>query len=226
MARAARVPESEGSRSAATREALLDAAEILFARDSFAGVSLRAITRKARANLAAVSYHFGGKEELYREMLRRRLHPINAARLRLLDAALAAHAPRPVPLPALLEVFLRPVADLVDATAPAPHPFVRVMGRFLLEPPAFVEAVATRDFAELGERYGPHLLAQLPHLTPATLLWRMRFVIGAATATFGRMQVIERRLVALGAPVDGAMLLRQLIAFVEAGLRAPDPAAP
>lgn len=206
-----------------TRDALLDAAEQLFAANSYEGVSLRAITARAKANLAAVSYHFGGKEELYRAMLLRRLHPINVERLVLLDIAIAEYAPAPVPLRRLLEAFLQPVVDLINAYGPAPHPFVRLMSRFMLEPPAFAEEVAMRDFAELGQRYGPHLLAQLPHLSPATLLWRARFVAGAATATFGRMQAIERRLVAMGAPTDGTTLLNQLITFIEAGLRAPDP---
>lgn len=52
-----------------TRLALLDAARVLFARDGFEGTSIRAITARARANLGAVTYHFGTKQRLYEAVL-------------------------------------------------------------------------------------------------------------------------------------------------------------
>jgi AcrR family transcriptional regulator len=57
-----------------TRDALIDAATAIFADKGFEGGSVRLITEKAKANQAAINYHFGGKEGLYREVLRRALH--------------------------------------------------------------------------------------------------------------------------------------------------------
>ena len=48
----------------ATRQRLLDAAERLFAQSGYASVSVRAVTGKARQNVAAVNYHFGSKDGL------------------------------------------------------------------------------------------------------------------------------------------------------------------
>ena len=53
-----------------TRQALLDHATDVFAENGFDGASVRQITRRATVNLAAINYHFGGKEALYREVLR------------------------------------------------------------------------------------------------------------------------------------------------------------
>ena len=53
-----------------TREALIEAAAIVFAEKGYEGGSVRDITRRAQANQAAINYHFGGKEGLYREVLR------------------------------------------------------------------------------------------------------------------------------------------------------------
>lgn len=48
-----------------TRKRLLDAAGVLFAEKGFRDTTTAAICRAAGANIAAVNYHFGGKEELY-----------------------------------------------------------------------------------------------------------------------------------------------------------------
>ena len=52
-----------------TRARLLNAAARLFADRGLARVTVRDICRKARANVAAVNYHFGGKDGLYRAVL-------------------------------------------------------------------------------------------------------------------------------------------------------------
>ena len=56
--------------SAATRQALIKAATVLFAQNGYEGASVRAIVGRARANQAAITYHFGGKEGLYMEVLK------------------------------------------------------------------------------------------------------------------------------------------------------------
>ena len=53
-----------------SRARLLEAAGKLFARDGFHGVSTRALANAAKVNLAAITYHFGGKQALYHEVLR------------------------------------------------------------------------------------------------------------------------------------------------------------
>ena len=52
-----------------TRAALLKAAALIFSEQGYAGASVRQITQLARANQAAINYHFGGKEQLYRAVL-------------------------------------------------------------------------------------------------------------------------------------------------------------
>jgi AcrR family transcriptional regulator len=66
-----------------TRERLLDAAEALFADRGYDAVTVRDIAAAAEVNVAAVNYHFHGKDRLYGEVLRR---VIAAKRDRHLDA--------------------------------------------------------------------------------------------------------------------------------------------
>jgi AcrR family transcriptional regulator len=51
-----------------TRERILDAALDLFGERGLAGATVRDIAAHAKVNVAAISYHFGGKEELYRAL--------------------------------------------------------------------------------------------------------------------------------------------------------------
>src|SRR5215510_2785472 len=56
--------------SRATRKSLLDAAASLFAARGFDGVSVAEVARLAGANKALINYHFGGKLQLYRTIVR------------------------------------------------------------------------------------------------------------------------------------------------------------
>jgi TetR/AcrR family transcriptional regulator, regulator of cefoperazone and chloramphenicol sensitivity len=51
--------------SSATRQRLFEAAGEVFAKRGFRNSTIREICHQARANLAAVNYHFGGKKRLY-----------------------------------------------------------------------------------------------------------------------------------------------------------------
>jgi TetR/AcrR family transcriptional regulator, regulator of cefoperazone and chloramphenicol sensitivity len=64
--------ESPSEQAPDTRERLLDNAERLFAKQGFAGTSVRQITDDAGANLGAVNYHFRSKQNLYAEVFARR----------------------------------------------------------------------------------------------------------------------------------------------------------
>ena len=55
--------------AATTRAAMLDAAVCRFARDGFDGASVRDIAADAGVDAALVSRYFGGKEELFNEVL-------------------------------------------------------------------------------------------------------------------------------------------------------------
>jgi TetR/AcrR family transcriptional regulator len=53
-----------------SRSRILAAATPLFARHGLNGVSVRSLASAAKVNLSMISYHFGGKEGLYAEILK------------------------------------------------------------------------------------------------------------------------------------------------------------
>jgi len=66
---AGRASGRSATRDVETRQRVLDAARRLFAERGFHKVTVREITQEARANIAAVSYHFRDKLGLYTEVI-------------------------------------------------------------------------------------------------------------------------------------------------------------
>jgi AcrR family transcriptional regulator len=72
-----------------TQDRLLDAAESLFAARGFEDVSIRDLAAAAAVNVAAVNYHFQGKENLFHEVVQRRFVAQRDRTLASLDDLLA-----------------------------------------------------------------------------------------------------------------------------------------
>src|SRR5512147_418953 len=89
-----------------TRTRILDAAEELFMLHGFEGTSMRLLTAKAGANLAAVNYHFGSKDALIEAVFRRRLDPMNTARIAELERLEKDSAGRPLTPTQIIGAFI------------------------------------------------------------------------------------------------------------------------
>jgi TetR/AcrR family transcriptional regulator len=94
-----------------TREALLAAATELFADRGYEGVPVWAIAKKAGVNKAMISYHFGGKRQLYRQIVSAAFSDIVARAERLSESSR--------PAPDLLREFIGMVGEV--ATRDNPH---------------------------------------------------------------------------------------------------------
>jgi len=88
-----------------TRARLLHAAARLFAERGFARVTVRDICKKARANVAAVNYHFGGKDGLYRAVMRHAMETMQAT------TAAASEAGRGLPAAERIRAYVSVFAD-------------------------------------------------------------------------------------------------------------------
>lgn len=199
-----------GRVGAETRRRLLEAAERLFAERGFEATSVRAVTGRAGANLAAVNYHFGSKTGLIRELFRSRLEPLNARRLRLLEEA--GPSPR---LEAVVDAFLRPTWELWRSGAS----FIRMAGRVHMEPDRTLLRTFIGHFGEVALRFGKALRRLHPAAGPDELFWRMHFVVGAMIHTWSGtegLRIISRGRCRLG---DGRRVLARLTDFCCAGLR-------
>ncbi len=219
---------AQEARSADTRERILDAAEQLFTIHGYDGTSMRQITGDAQVNLAAVSYHFGSKETLMREVFRRRLDGLNEERMRALDAMEAEAAGRPLKPSQIVDAFFGTLLRLADDEDRGGRTFVRLLGRTMTDPAEFIRSFLAHEYASVIERFKAALFRSLPDVPRAEIVWRFHFMLGAtsyAMAGTDALRVItdwglSEQEEALDCPEQ---LLPRLMSFLLGGLRAPLP---
>lgn len=204
-----------------TKARLLDAAEAAFSEHGFQAASLRAITSAAEANLAAVNYHFGGKEKLFAAVFARRIEPINARRLKRLDALEADAAGAPIEVEALLAAFIEPACNAFAQLEDRGARFLKLSGRMFTEPGehwtevrAMFEGVLARFLAAFGQ--------SLPHLAPSEVLWRLFFVVGNMCHTFSAGAVLTDFSRGACRGDDAGQSVPRLIGFLAAGMRSAE----
>jgi AcrR family transcriptional regulator len=165
------------------RTRLLAAATRLFAQRGFDGTSVRDLTRRARANLGAVTYYFGSKAALYHAVIAALAEP-------LIDrVAQAAQAPgRPVDR---IEAIVRAFLDYIGAHPELPKLILRELATERPLPPPAEEAMrrnfsALEDAITAGQRDGtvrpgdPVLLALSVMAQPFHFAIASRVVLAAA----------------------------------------------
>jgi len=208
-------------RAQATKGRILDAAERLFAERGFDRTSLRAITSQAGVNLAAVNYHFGTKDELMHAVFARRLAPLNARRLAMLDACEAEAGDGPPAVEGVVRAFVEPIV-LVGSAAGLPG-LPGLLGRLYSDPSPRVQGIFLSELGETARRFSAAMQRALPTIPAAEVYWRMGFSIGAMAHTLAASWIVEQLSGGLCNPSDRDRTLQHLIAFITAGLNAPVP---
>ncbi|HET9350501.1 MAG TPA: TetR/AcrR family transcriptional regulator [Burkholderiales bacterium] len=205
-----------------TRTRILDAAEELFMQHGFEATSMRQLTAKAGANLAAVNYHFGSKDALVEAVFRRRLDAMNTARIAELDrlereAGGRALSPRQI-IGAFIGVSLRMIEDVKSGG----RNFIRLLGRTYSDPQKEIRALIGQLYAPAMERFKAAFERALPQMPREELIWRMHFMFGTLAYTLAATDTVQ--LIAGCKPedrYDARLLEARLTAFLEAGLLAP-----
>jgi len=203
-----------------TKSAILNAAERLFAAHGFKATSLRAITGEAQANLGAVNYHFTAKDDLILAVLRRRMRPLNAERLALLDRFEAEAGGRPLKVEKILEALFRPPLELIARDRKAGRYFVRLIAQCLIEPGAFLQPLIQEEFAERNRRFHSAMRRALPHLSSEDVHWRLHFAHGVFLHALANSHVLELSSRGRCRVGNSDAVLHRIISFCASGCRA------
>ena len=157
-----------------TKGRLLEATENLIAEKGFDAVSVRDITGLAKANVAAVNYHFGSREGVLAAVLEHRMKPLAEERITNLASLGEDHGVRE-----LLQAWVSPLVSLLVVSGLPELAYCRVMGRCMemLASPAFPEAA--KASRAVDEKLLESLEKCIPLMSRQEIEWRLHFVTGA-----------------------------------------------
>jgi AcrR family transcriptional regulator len=198
---------------------LLEAAESLVARRGFDAVSVRDVTQAAKANVAAVNYHFGSRDGMMALIVTRQVTPVNDERLLRLDALEKKWPAKVVPVEELIDAYVRPLVGAVRKSGLPEELLHQLAGRVFSLPAEALPPAVEERIKGLTERFLKAFGRALPGLSAGELAWRLHFVAGAVIHTLLHRETLDR--MSAGAAGNPAMdtLIVRLGRFAAAGLR-------
>lgn len=180
-------------------------------------MGIRQLAREAQANIAAVNYHFGSKQALFREVCLLHLRAINVQRAALLDVLESER--RTPSLATILAAYLGPVVNFARGGDPSNLLFMRlVMSQVARRDAALQQALAAESLPLLARTLA--LLARaLPGVADNDLRLGLAQVIGSTTHLLMNEE-LERKPSRRAALESAPALLSRLVSHGAAGLRA------
>ncbi len=203
----------------ATRQRLLEAAEELFAQHGFEKVAVRDVTDKAGANVAAVNYHFGSREQLVEKVIERYLTPINEERLARLDALERKAPGKVVSLEEILEAFVRPFLTQLRRSELSERMCLRLIGRLFGDRAGQMPQALTIQFQLVMNRFKRAFERALPGVAEEDLIWRSYFMAGAMIHAMGNVEVLQQVTQGDCGNPSMELTLSRFIRFAAAGMR-------
>src|SRR5712672_4555895 len=202
------------------REAILAAAEELFATNGFNAVSIRDIAQAAGANPGSVTYHFKTKDGLLLEIYRRHCGPMNRRRSELLAAARRVRDPQDR-LEAIVRAYVLPAFSSGSDLAGGGARFTRLRAVMSAEGNEVARQIIAQTFDDTSHAFIDAIHESLPHIPRTEIVWRSHFLLGAlyyALVTPGRVSRLSRG----GADgADAGHAIEQLVRSTVASFQAP-----
>jgi AcrR family transcriptional regulator len=198
-----------------TKEQIVSVAERLFAERGFAGTTLRNVISEADVNLAAVHYHFGSKEELFRSAVKRFARPIVEQELALLEQLQAGG--RVPSVEAILTALFKPCLEFLAQDKELLLVHTQFMGRCWAEPEP-LKSIVRDEFTVSMEAFLDVLQRALPDRSRSELSWKFNLVIAALI----RVQSEAGQPLALIQSTEPEAIrsaIEQLVKFLSPGMR-------
>ncbi|MCC2613459.1 TetR/AcrR family transcriptional regulator [Neorhizobium petrolearium] len=160
------------------RETLLLNAVTLFSRSGYNAVSLRDIAKASGANVGSLTYHFGSKANLLREIYERHTKPMNARRLELLGEARRISNPDER-LMAVLRAYVVPAFTSSTESDGGGAEFTRMRAVLSAEGNPDARKIIADAFDETSRVFIEALADCVPGAPLEGVVWRSQFLLGA-----------------------------------------------
>jgi AcrR family transcriptional regulator len=207
------------------------AAEEIYGEHGYEGTTIRAIAKRARANLGTLQHYWGSKRELFRDLFETRFRPLQQEHLGQLREIEERHSDGSRPpvmevLQTLIETtfFFSSEATSEPASgteqSEARRRFQTLYGRALMDPSPEVLAEISKIFEKPVKLFLSLMRRACPQLSAAELDWRVNCIIGAQVFS---LVYRERLGIFFGAEadVDSVRAAKWMLHFLMNGIDAP-----
>ncbi|WP_333591853.1 TetR/AcrR family transcriptional regulator [Brevundimonas sp.] len=223
-AKRGRPPKAKDGGTGDTRESILDAAEDLFSKHGFYGVTIREVAREAGVDTALVHYYFGAKRGLFDAVFLRRAAVWNNERVEAVNRYAKAAGDQ-MTLEGLFEAFLRPPFQWSLKGGPGWKHYSALVAQTNANPTFGGETMA-RYFDPAIRRLIELIKQVLPHARDVDLYWAYHNLSGALTLTLGETGRLDRLSNGLCRSGDLETAGDYMVRFAAAGFRAVCGEAP
>lgn len=199
------------------RKQILDSAERLFAERGLEAVSLRSINAEAGLSAAALHYHFGSKQALLDALLERRMSEPMQRRERMLDEL--ERRGLPPSAREVLDVLVRPLAELVSREGEGGRRYVRLLSRLQADGDMLSQRFVGERFGASVARLEPLLQRALPDLPSSLVRLRLGLSIELLLRSLAGWQALATQMHAGTLSLDE--FVESLLDFLTGALEAP-----
>jgi AcrR family transcriptional regulator len=198
------------------RQSILDAAEGLFSRHGFYGVTVRQVAAEAGVDTALIHYYFGAKRELFDSVFARRAEILNTARLAAMRAYSESHAGALSP-EGIIEAFIDPLVELSLTNDEGWINYFRLVA-LVNNTPAWGGETMHRFFDPVVHALVDAWKAALPDAELRDLYWCYQFLTGAMMLALSETGRIDQLSDGLCRSTDLEAVRARLYAWCAAGL--------
>ena len=201
------------------KETILDAAEGLFARHGFHGVTTRQVAAEAGVDTALIHYYFGAKRELFDAVFLRRAEILNQAREASMNAYVKAHAAAGMTVEGVIEAFIEPLLRISQDGGPGWKSYFALVAQ-VNNTPAWGGETMARFFDPVVHQLVETLKTVRPQAEYRDLYWCYQFLTGSMMLSLSETGRIDSLSEGECHSSDLEAVRRRLFAYCAAGFEA------
>ncbi len=200
------------------RERIMGVAEELFSEKGFSSTTVREITKKANCNLAAINYHFQGKDNLYVEVIKRNLKILRDVRIESINKVLKEN-PQNVTLEQLLKAFAESFIEPLVEKGRGQR-FMKIMIHEMLEPRLPKRTFADEVAIPTIKAFGDALKRIYPDISEKDIFMNVISIIGQLMHTIHLNEIFKEEVHMQEQFPSTKEMMENIVKFSAAGIRA------
>ena len=193
---------------------------MLFADRGYAAASMRDIAQEADVPVSLITHHFSTKEELFRQVIDRRIYEQVEVTLAGIAAASAAAGGGPVDLETLIRAYFAPMVERSASGDPGWKNYARLMGLAMTsrQYEQFLKPMIS-VYDQVHAAFAIEVRKIFPHADERRLHWAMYFLHSTILHVLVESGMVDRQSAGLCKADELHAILDEMVPFYAAAFR-------